>query len=71
MWLRIANLGDLPNDITPHVLRHSFASLAADLGYNEPTMPLARQGAQHHQQTRPFRRCRAAGRSGLPSPMPP
>jgi integrase len=28
MWLRIAKLGD---DITPHVLRHSFASLAADL----------------------------------------
>ena len=34
MWLRIAKLGD----ITPHVLRHSFASLAADLGYNEPTI---------------------------------
>ena len=30
--------GDLPADITPHVLRHSFASLAADLGYNEPTI---------------------------------
>jgi hypothetical protein len=28
----------LPADITPHVLRHSFASLAADLGYNEPTI---------------------------------
>ena len=38
MWLRIAKLGDLPADITPHVLRHSFASLAADLGYNEPTI---------------------------------
>jgi integrase len=25
MWLRIAALGDLPADITPHVLRHSFA----------------------------------------------
>ena len=37
-WLRIAKLGDLPADITPHVLRHSFASLAADLGYNEPTI---------------------------------
>jgi integrase len=34
MWLRIAKLGDLPADITPHVLRHSFASL----GYNEPTI---------------------------------
>jgi integrase len=38
MWLRIAALGDLPADITPLVLRHSFASLAADLGYNEPTI---------------------------------
>ena len=37
-WLRIAKLGDLPADITPHVLRHSFASFAADLGYNEPTI---------------------------------
>ena len=65
MWLRIAKLGDLPADITPHVLRHSFASLAADLGYNEPTIAiLARpQDAQHHQQVRPFRRCRVAGRS--------
>jgi integrase len=38
MLLKIAKLGDLPADITPHVLRHSFASLAADLGYNEPTI---------------------------------
>jgi integrase len=38
MWLRIAKLGDLPADITPHVVRHSFASLAADLGLNEPTI---------------------------------
>ncbi len=38
MWLKIAKLGDLPADITPHVLRHSLASLAADLGYNEPTI---------------------------------
>jgi integrase len=31
-------LGDLPADITLHVLRHSFADLAADFGYNEPTI---------------------------------
>jgi integrase len=24
--------------VTPHVLRHSFASLAGDLGYSEPTI---------------------------------
>jgi integrase len=37
-WPKIAKLGELPADITPHVLRHSFASLAADLGYSEPTI---------------------------------
>lgn len=37
-WMKIAKLDDLPTDITPHVLRHSFASLAADLGYNESTI---------------------------------
>ncbi len=37
-WLKIAQLGDLPTDVTPHVLRHSFASLAGDLGYSEPTI---------------------------------
>ena len=38
LWARIAKLGKLPADVTPHVLRHSFASLAADLGYSEPTI---------------------------------
>jgi integrase len=38
LWDRIAKLGPLPTDVTPHVLRHSFASLAADLGYSEPTI---------------------------------
>ncbi len=38
IWNRIAAKGDLPADITPHVLRHSFISLAADLGYSEPTI---------------------------------
>lgn len=38
LWNRIASLGNLPADVTPHVLRHSFASLAADLGYSEPTI---------------------------------
>ena len=38
LWNRIAKLGDLPDDVTPHVLRHSFASLAGDLGYSEPTI---------------------------------
>src|SRR5262249_26242670 len=34
-WLRIARLGGLAADITPHTLRHSYASLAADMGYSE------------------------------------
>jgi integrase len=37
-WPRIAKLGDLSPQITPHVLRHSLTSLAADLGYSEPTI---------------------------------
>src|SRR5580658_887333 len=35
IWAKIAKLGGLPADVTPHVLRHSFASVAADLGYSE------------------------------------
>ena len=35
---RIVRIGGLPNDVTPHTLRHSFASLAGDLGYSEPTI---------------------------------
>jgi integrase len=38
LWNRITKLVELPADVTPHVLRHSFASLAGDLGYSEPTI---------------------------------
>jgi integrase len=38
LWNRVMKLGGLPVDVTPHVLRHSFASLASDLGYSEPTI---------------------------------
>ena len=37
-WPRIAKIGGLPKEITLHVLRHSYASLAGDLGYSEPTI---------------------------------
>ena len=38
IWLRIAEAAGLPSDVTPHVLRHSFASVAADLGLSELTI---------------------------------
>lgn len=38
MFARITKAGELPEDVTPHVLRHSFASLAGDLGYSETTI---------------------------------
>ena len=38
LWARIAKLGDLPADVTPHTLRHSYASLASDMGYAEATI---------------------------------
>jgi integrase len=38
LWARISKLGALPADVTPHVLRHSYASLAGDLGFSEPTI---------------------------------
>jgi integrase len=38
VWIAIARRAALPADVTPHVLRHSFASVAADLGYSELTI---------------------------------
>ena len=38
MWKKIAELGKLSADVTPHTLRYSFTSLAADLGYSELTI---------------------------------
>jgi integrase len=38
VWLRVAKGAKLPPDVTPHTLRHSFASVAADLGYSELTI---------------------------------
>ncbi len=35
MWDFIRAKAGLPDDVTLHVLRHSFASLAADLGYSD------------------------------------
>ncbi|MGB7976294.1 MAG: site-specific integrase [Roseiarcus sp.] len=38
VWLRIAKHAALAADVTPHILRHSFASVAHDLGYSELTI---------------------------------
>jgi integrase len=38
LFKKITKLSKLPSDVTPHTLRHSFASLAGDLGYSEPTI---------------------------------
>ncbi len=39
VWARkIAPLSKLPSGVTPHTLRHSFASLAGDMGFSEPTI---------------------------------
>lgn len=39
LWARkLAKLEGFPADITPHTLRHSYASVASDIGYNELTI---------------------------------
>jgi integrase len=38
IWVRVAKRAVLDTDVTPHVLRHSFASIAADLGFSELTI---------------------------------
>jgi integrase len=38
VWLRVAKRAGLGTDVTPHVLRHSYASTAADLGFSELTI---------------------------------
>jgi integrase len=38
LWARITKLGELSPEVTPHTLRHSFASQASDLGYSEATI---------------------------------
>lgn len=52
LWKKIADLSKepLPPDVTPHVLRHSFSSLAADLGYSELTIA-AMVGHKGHSVT--------------------
>ena len=52
LWEKIAQLGGLPADITPHVLRHSFASLAGDLGYAEPTIAALISHKRHSTTSR-------------------
>jgi integrase len=50
LFAKIVNLGSLPADVTPHVLRHSFASVAHDLQYSELTIA-ALIGHKKHSTT--------------------
>jgi integrase len=52
IWARIVRRGGVPSDLTPHVLRHSFASLAADLGFSEPTIAALIGHASHSVTSR-------------------
>ena len=38
LWNRILQPSELAADVTPNVLRHSFTSLGADLGYTDITL---------------------------------
>jgi integrase len=38
LWNKILKLGEMAADVTPNVLRHSFISLGADLGYSDTTI---------------------------------
>jgi integrase len=38
LWNKILQLGEFAIDVTPNVLRHSFTSLGADLGYSDITI---------------------------------
>ena len=38
LWNKILKLGEVASDVTPNVLRHSFVSLGADLGYSDITI---------------------------------
>ena len=53
LFERITKAGGLPVDVTPHVLRHSFASVAADLDYSEVTIA-ALIGHKGHSITRRY-----------------
>lgn len=54
MWKRVVHrITGLSNDVTPHVLRHSYASLAADLGLADATIA-ALLGHVGHSITRRY-----------------
>ena len=38
VFKKITQLGNISPEVTPHTLRHSFTSSAADLGYSEPVI---------------------------------
>jgi integrase len=53
IWDKVVKLSKLPTDVTPHVLRHSLASVAADLNYGDATIA-ALLGHKGHSITRRY-----------------
>ncbi|MDP3401446.1 MAG: site-specific integrase [Brevundimonas sp.] len=57
IWSRVMHrVAGLPRDVTPHVLRHSYASLAADLGMADATIGVL-LGHAGHTVTRRYIHC--------------
>lgn len=50
-WKRVVGRANLPG-LTPHGLRHAFASIASDLGYTEPTIAAMLGHANHSTTSR-------------------
>lgn len=53
IWDKVIRISKLPRDVTPHVLRHSLASVAADLQYGDATIA-AFLGHKGHSITRRY-----------------
>lgn len=54
LFARIARMGGLPADVTPHVLRHSFISVGNDLGLTEATIGMLCGHKGHGGTTRGY-----------------
>ena len=54
VWTRVVHRqGGVPADVTPHILRHSYASVSADIGHGDATIA-AMLGHKGHSITRRY-----------------